>query len=119
MASPLLLAECCESEVLQADDLGLQEPQVHERRATVVLPLDVVDPWTLDVEDRHPAAVRPLDKDVHQLAAPGETEGSEEKVVRLKHAPPPAPAGVPALSPTGGDPRQDRCQLSGEIGGMR
>jgi hypothetical protein len=116
MTSPLLLAECREGEVLETHDLGLEESQVHERRATVVLAFDVVDARTFDPEDRHAPAVRPVDLDTDQLAATGETERSQEQVVRLEHAPPPALAGTPALSQAE-IPARTVGQLEGEAGG--
>jgi len=37
------------------------------------------------LEDRHPAAVRAPDEDVHEIAAPREREATEKEIVGLKH----------------------------------
>jgi hypothetical protein len=62
--SHLLPAQCVESHVLEARDLGLQEAEIDERRPAVVLPLDVGHGRTLDAEDGQPSAVHPSDLDV-------------------------------------------------------
>jgi len=83
--STLLPAECAEGEVLQAGDLGLQEPQVDDGRAAVVLPLDLVHPRALDPEDRHPPAADPEDLDLAQLAATHEAKGRDKQILGLEH----------------------------------
>jgi hypothetical protein len=50
--SHLLPAECLESQVLQTRHLGLEEAQVHEGGATVILALDVIDAGAFNPEDR-------------------------------------------------------------------
>jgi hypothetical protein len=80
---PLLSPERVEGQLLQAPHLGLQEPQVHQRGASVVLTLGVFD--AADQEDRHAAAVRAAHLDALKLAAAHETEGAEKQVVRLEH----------------------------------
>jgi hypothetical protein len=74
--SPLLPAECVEGQVLEPRHLGLEEAQVHERGAAVVLALDVFDARAFDVEDRHSPAIRPADLDLAQLAAAHQAEGA-------------------------------------------
>ncbi|MGH9389810.1 MAG: hypothetical protein ACRD1Z_09355 [Vicinamibacteria bacterium] len=75
---PLLLADRVERGVLQPPDFGLEKPQVHQRRASVVVALGVLDARSADREDRHAAAVRATDLDRLKLAAADETEGAEE-----------------------------------------
>jgi hypothetical protein len=82
----LLSSERLEGDRLQARDLGLEEAKVHERRAAVVVPLDVGDVGTVDQEDRDAAAVRASDQDVAQLAAAQKPIGPEKEVICLKHA---------------------------------
>lgn len=83
--SSLLPAERIERQVLQTCDLGLEEAQVDQRRAAVVLTLDVPHAGTVDQEDRHAPAVHAPELDLPKLAAAHETEGAQEQVVRLKH----------------------------------
>jgi hypothetical protein len=52
----------------------------------VVLPLDVVDAGSLDVEERHRPAMDVPDQDLTQTAAAHEAESTEEQVVCLEHA---------------------------------
>ena len=51
----------------------------------MVLTFDLVHPWPLDPEDRHPPAVHAPDLDVAQLAAAHEAEGRDKQVLGLKH----------------------------------
>jgi hypothetical protein len=83
--STLLSSERLESEVLQARDFGLEETQVHEGPATVVLALDILHAGALDVEDRHPPPVHAPHLDAGELAATREPEGPEEEVLGLEH----------------------------------
>jgi len=76
--STLLSTERLECEVLQARDFGLEETQVHDRGAAVVLALDVLHAGALNVEDRHSPAVDTPDLDIAQLAATDEPQGSQE-----------------------------------------
>jgi hypothetical protein len=80
---PLLCPQRLEGHVLQAPDFRLQKPQVHERRATVVVARRVLDARARDREDRDATPVRPAHLDRAQLAAAHEPEGSEEEVVGL------------------------------------
>jgi hypothetical protein len=82
----LLSSERFEGDRLQTRDLGLEEAKVHERRAAVVVPLDVLDVGTVDQEDRDTAAVRASDQDVAQLTATQKPKGPEKQVIGLKHA---------------------------------
>jgi hypothetical protein len=82
---PLLCTQRLEGHVLQAPDFRLQEPQIHERRATVVVACRFLGAGAADREDRDPTPVRAAHLDTAQLAATHEPEGSEEEVVRLKH----------------------------------
>jgi hypothetical protein len=83
--STLLPAERLECEVLQARDFGLEEAQVHDRLAAVVLPLEDLHAGAFDVEDRHPPAIHAPDLDAGELTATREPEGSEEEVLGLEH----------------------------------
>jgi hypothetical protein len=82
---PLLLADRLERRVLEASHLGLQEPEVHERRTAVVVALGIRHTGPADPEDRDAAAVRAAHLDRLELAATHEPEGPEEEVVRLQH----------------------------------
>jgi hypothetical protein len=95
--STLLPAERLECEVLQARDLGLEQAQVHDRPAAVVLPLEVFHAGALDVEDRHPPPVDAPDHDAGELAATREPEGPEEEVLGLEHHRLPYPFARPGL----------------------
>jgi len=75
---PLLSPECLEGDILQAPDFRLQKPQVHDRRAAVVLAHDVLERRARDREDRDATAVRTAHLDRLQLAATHEPESSEE-----------------------------------------
>ena len=66
-------------------NLGLEEAQVYDRRAAMVLTFDVLHPLAFDPEDRHPLAAKAADFDVSQFAASHEPEGSKEEVFRLQH----------------------------------
>jgi hypothetical protein len=81
----LLSTERLECQVLQACDLGLEETQVHHRRTTVILALDVLHARAFDVEDRHAPAVDALNLDIAQLAAADEPQGSQKQILGLKH----------------------------------
>jgi len=72
----LLSSQRVEGQFLQAPHLGLQEPQVHERWTTVVVPLGVFR--AADHEDRHAAAVHTSHLDAGELAAAHEAKGAEE-----------------------------------------
>jgi hypothetical protein len=72
----LLSSQRVEGQFLQAPHLGLQEPQVHERRSLVVVALGVFR--AADHEDRHAAAVRAAHLDALKLTATHEPEGTEE-----------------------------------------
>jgi hypothetical protein len=78
ICAPLLSAQRLEGDVLQAPDFRLQKPQVHDRRAAVVLAHDVLERRARDREDRDATAVRATHLDRLQLAATHEPEGSEE-----------------------------------------
>jgi hypothetical protein len=83
--STLLPAERVECEVLQARDFGLEETQVHDRPAPVILPLEVLHAGAFDVEDRHPPPVHAPHLDAGELTATREPEGPEEEVLGLEH----------------------------------
>jgi hypothetical protein len=85
ICSPLFLAQRLEGHALEACDLALEEAQVHDRLAAVVLALDVRHLGALDLEDRHPAPVQATDLDAAQLATTQKPEGSQEQVFGLKH----------------------------------
>jgi len=97
--SALLSTECLEGQVLQARDFRLEKAQVHQRRAAVVLPLDVAHAGALDAEDRQPLPVHAPHLDAGEFAAAREPEGAEEEVFRLEHPASLLPAGAP-VSPT-------------------
>jgi hypothetical protein len=80
---PLLCPQRLEGHVLQAPDFRLQEPQVHERLATVVVASCVVDARAGDREYRDAPSVRAAHLDRAQLAAAHEPEGSQVEVVGL------------------------------------
>ena len=63
--------------------MRLQEPQVDEGRAAVVVAHRFVESGAADREDRDPSPVRATHLDTLELAAADEPEGSEEEVVRL------------------------------------
>jgi hypothetical protein len=81
--SALLLAERFEGQVLQTSDFGLEETQVHERRAVVVVTLDLLHAAAGDPEESQPAAVHAADLDPRQLTAAREPEGCEKEVLGL------------------------------------
>jgi len=83
--SPLLLAHRLEGLVLQAPHLGLQQPEVHTRRAAVVLALCFARGAAHDPEEGHPPAVGAADFDCLELAASDKRERPEEEVVRVDH----------------------------------
>jgi hypothetical protein len=80
---PLLCAQRLEGHVLQAPDFRLQQPQVHESRATVVVARRLLGAGAADREDRDPTPVCAAHLDPAKLAATQESEGSKEEVVRL------------------------------------
>jgi hypothetical protein len=95
--SPLLLAaQRGESHALQPHHLGLEQAQIDERAAGVVLALDLVHRRPGDLEDRHTPPVAPAYEGPHQLAAAQEPQGAQEEVVRVKH-----PRLLPGDSPPG------------------
>ena len=65
--------------------MRLQKPQVHERRAAVVVAHRFVEPGAGDHEDRDPPPVRAAHLDALELAAADKPESPEEEVVGLKH----------------------------------
>jgi hypothetical protein len=103
-------------DVLQTYDLALEQSQIDEQAAAVILALDFVHARTGDLEDRHSPAVRPAHKGALDLAAAHESQSSQEKVVCLKHLPPP-PGKGPRLSPKR-RPRRDRSRRLVERGDL-
>jgi hypothetical protein len=79
----LLSSERIEGDVLQAPHLGLQKPQIHERRPTVKLTLGVLG--AADQKHRDAAAVAAAHQDALELAATHEAKRPQEDVVRLDH----------------------------------
>jgi hypothetical protein len=80
---PLLCTQRLEGHLLQAPNSRFQEPQVHERLATVVVAGRLLDAGAANREDRDAAPVRPAHRDRAQLTTAHEPEGSEEEVVGL------------------------------------
>jgi hypothetical protein len=72
----LLSSKRLEGDALEARDLRLEEAEVHQTRAVEVLPLDVVDAGSLDLEERHRPAADAADHDLAQLTATHEAEGA-------------------------------------------
>jgi hypothetical protein len=93
MRPPLLCADRLEGQVLEASDLRLQEPQIHEGRAAVVLACSVLDARPGDAEEGDAPPVRAAHLDVPKLAAADEAQGPEEKVVGLEHVSLPVDCG--------------------------
>jgi len=83
--SALLSPQRLECEVLQARDFGLEETQVHDGPAAVVLALDVLHAGAFDLEDRHPPPVHAPHLDAGELAAAREPESPKEEVLGLEH----------------------------------
>ena len=73
--------------------MRLQEPQVHEGRAAVVLPRSVLDARPGDPEEGDAPSVRATHLDVPELAAADEAQGPEEEVVGLEHVSLPVDCG--------------------------
>ena len=65
--------------------MELEELEIDTRPSPVVVALGFLHLGTRDLEDRHPAAVRTAEQDVHELAAPREREATEKEIVGLKH----------------------------------
>jgi hypothetical protein len=75
---PLLFADRIEGGVLEPPHFRLQQPQVHQSRAAVVIAYGFVDPQAADREDRHAAPVRAAHFDRLELATSHQPEGTEE-----------------------------------------
>jgi len=93
MPPPLLYADRLEGEILEAPDFRLQEPQVHEGRAAVVLPRGVLDGRPGDAEEGDAPPVRAAHLDGLELAAADEAQCPEEEVIGLEHVSLPVDCG--------------------------
>jgi hypothetical protein len=76
--APLFLADRLEGHVLEASHLALEQPQVHEGFAAVVVPFGLFHTRARDAEDRHPPAVGPPHLDAGQVAPAQEPQGPKE-----------------------------------------
>jgi hypothetical protein len=79
----LLLSQGPKGPVLQSSDLELEELEIDARPSPVVVTLGFRYLGARDLEDRHSAAVRAPEQDVHELAAPREREATEKEIIGL------------------------------------
>jgi hypothetical protein len=81
--SALLFAERFEGQVLEARHFGLEEAQVHERGAVVVVTLGLLHVRASDAENRQPFPVDAAQLDAGEFAATREPKSPEEEVLGL------------------------------------
>jgi hypothetical protein len=85
MVFPLFLTNGREGLVLEPPHGGLEQLEIHDRGAVVVVALGLLHVGPLDPEVGDPPPIHAADLDRGEFAPAGEREGTEEDVVGADH----------------------------------